>query len=51
MPRSDLCDCSDAYNVVKRRITVTATNNSKTRNKKLTSKYNVLGHAYQKSIA
>ena len=33
MLRSNLCDYSDAYVVVKRRITVASTSNGKTRNK------------------
>ena len=40
MLRSDLCDYSDAYIVVKGRITVTGTNNANRRNKKLTFKNN-----------
>ena len=40
MLRSDLCDYSDAYIVVKRRIIVTGTDNANTRNKKLTFKNN-----------
>ena len=38
--RSDLCDYSDAYIVVKGRITVQGDNHAKTRNKKLTFKNN-----------
>ena len=38
--RSDLCDYSDAYNVVKRRIAVTITDAADRRNKKLTLKIN-----------
>ena len=38
MLRSDLCDYSDAYFVVKRRITVDDTNSINRRNKKLTLK-------------
>ena len=38
MPRSNLCDYSDAYIVVKGTITVEGTNNANTRNKKLTFK-------------
>ena len=37
MLRSDLCDYSDAYIVVKWRITVKGDNDDKTRNKKLIS--------------
>ena len=40
MLRSDLCDCSDAYIVVKERITVAGGNDDKTRNKKLVFKNN-----------
>ena len=40
MLRSDLCDYSDAYIVVKGRISVTGTNNANRRNKKLTFKNN-----------
>ena len=40
MLRSDLCDYSGAYIVVKRRISVTGTNNANERNKKLTFKNN-----------
>ena len=36
--RSDLCDNSDAYIVVKERISVTGTNAAKRRKKKLTFK-------------
>ena len=42
MLRSDLCDNSDAYVIVKRRITVEGDNDDKTRNKKLTFKNNSL---------
>ena len=38
--RSNLCDYSDAYIVVKGKITVEGTNNANTRNKKLTFKNN-----------
>ena len=41
MLRSDLCGYSDAYIVVKRRISVTDTNAANRRNKKLTFKSNV----------
>ena len=41
MLRSDLCDYSDWYIVVKGRIKVTGTNNANIRNKKLISKNNV----------
>ena len=40
MPRSDLCDYSDAYIVVKRKITVKGYDNANRRNKKLTFKNN-----------
>ena len=40
MLRLDLCDYSDAYVVVKRRITVDGTAEAKERNKKLTFKNN-----------
>ena len=40
MLRSDLCDYSDAYIVVKRRITSEGDNDNKTRNKKLIFKRN-----------
>ena len=40
MLRSDLCDYSDAFIVVKGRISVTDTNNANKRNKKLTCKNN-----------
>ena len=36
MLRSDLCDYSDVYIVLKSRINVTGTNNTNRRNKKLT---------------
>ena len=42
MLRSDLCDNSGAYVIVKRRITVEGDNDDKTRNKKLTFKNNSL---------
>ena len=42
MLRSDMCDCSDAYIVVKRRITVEDTNYDNTNNKKLSFKNNAL---------
>ena len=38
MPRSDLCDYSDAYIFVKQRISVTSTNDVNTSNKKVTFK-------------
>ena len=41
MLRSNLCDYSDGYIVVKGRIKVTGTNNANIRNKKLISKNNV----------
>ena len=40
--RSDLCDYSDAYIVVKGRISVTGNNNANKRNKKLNFKNNAL---------
>ena len=40
MLRLDLCDYSDAYIVVKKRITVKGGNDTKTRNKKLIFKDN-----------
>ena len=40
--RSGLCDYSDAYVVVKRRINVTGTDNAGKRYKKLTFKNNTL---------
>ena len=40
MLRSDLCDYSDAYIVVKKRIAVKGGNDTKTRNKKLIFKDN-----------
>ena len=40
MLRSDLCDYSDAYIVVKGRISVRGTNDANKRNKKLTFKNN-----------
>ena len=40
MLRSDLCDYSEAYIVVKRRISVTGTNDANRRNKKLIFKNN-----------
>ena len=40
MLRSDLCDYSDAYIVVTKRISVTGTNANNRRNKKLTFKNN-----------
>ena len=40
MLRSDLCDYSDTYIVVKKRITVKGGNDTKTRNKKLIFKDN-----------
>ena len=50
MLRSDLCDYSDAYNVVKGKITVTGDVNANARSKKLTLMLIMLhlGHAYQK---
>ena len=51
MPRSDLCDYSDAYIVVKRKITVKGYDNANRRNKKLTFKNNAsFRYAYQKLI-
>ena len=46
MLRSDLCDYSDAYIVVKGTITVEADNNPKKRNKKLTFKNNAPPRSY-----
>ena len=49
MLRSDLCDYSDAYIVVKGTITVEGDNDVKERNEKLTYKLMVhFVHAYQK---
>ena len=42
MLRSDLCDYSNEYIVVKGKTSVTGTNNANERNKKLTFKNNVL---------
>ena len=42
MLRSNLCDCSDAYIVVKGRIRVRGNNNANRRNKKVTLKNNAL---------
>ena len=51
MLRSDLCDYSDAYIVVKEGTSVTGTDNANRRNKKLTPKIMLhLNHAYQKLI-
>ena len=51
MLRSDLCDYSDTYIVVKGRISVTGTNNVNRKKKKLTFKNMLrLDHGYQKSI-
>ena len=51
MLRSDFCDYSDAYIVVKRTITVEGNNVAKTRNKKFTFKDMLhFDHAYQKSV-
>ena len=51
MLRSDLCDYSDEYIVVKDRTTVEGDNNDKTRNKKLIFKNNALFRsAYKKSM-
>ena len=44
-----LCDYSDAYNVVKVKVTVEDTNDAKNRNKRLTFKKR-LDHVHQKSI-
>ena len=49
MLRSGLCDYSDAYNVVKVKVTVEDTNDAKNRNKRLTFKKR-LDHVHQKSI-
>ena len=49
MLRSDLSDYSDAYNGVKRNISVKNTNAAKKRNKKLGFKKNThLDHAFRK---
>ena len=40
MLRSDLCDYSDVYIIIKGRISVTSNNNANKRNKKLTFKNN-----------
>ena len=48
MLRSGLCDYSDAYNVVKVKVTVEDTNDAKKRNKRLTFKKR-LDHVHQKS--
>ena len=52
MLRSDLCDYSDAYNLVKGKITVTKGFNNNTTNntydKKLSLKMYHLFHAFQK---
>ena len=51
MLRSDLCDYSDAYIVVKGRISVAGNNVDNRRNKKLTFKNGApLDHVFQKSI-
>ena len=52
MLRSNLCDYSDAYVVLKWRITVTGTDNANKRNKKLTFKSNAPFRSciYKKSI-
>ena len=42
MLRSDFCDYSDGYGVVKERISVTGTDNGSKRYRKLTFKYNEL---------
>ena len=42
MLRSDLCDYSDAYIIVKGRISLAGTSNANKRNKKLSFKNNVL---------
>ena len=41
MPRSDLCDYSDAYIVVKGRISATGTNDANRISKKITCNNNV----------
>ena len=48
--RSDLCDYSDAYIVVKGRISVTGNNNANKRNKKLNFKNNALFTKKKKKI-
>ena len=51
MLKSNLCDYSDAYIAVKRRISVTVTNNANRRKKKLIFRIMLrLDHVYQKSI-
>ena len=51
MLRSDLCDYSDVYIVVKGRISATGTNAANKSNKKLTLRIMLcLDHAYQKLI-
>ena len=49
MLRSGLYEYSDAYNVVKVKVTVEHTNDAKKRNKRLTFKKR-LDHVHQKSI-
>ena len=51
MLRSDLCDNSDAYVIVKRGITVEGDNDDKTRNKKLTFKNNSLFRSFISKIS
>ena len=50
MLRSDLCDYSDAYIVVKEGISVTGTDNANRKNKKLTSKDNAPFKSYISKI-
>ena len=51
MLRSDLCDYSNEYIVVKGKTSVTGTNNANERNKKLTLKImSCLDYVYQKLV-
>ena len=50
MLRSDSCDYSDAYIVVKEGISVTGTDNANRKNKKLTSKDNAPFKSYISKI-
>ena len=50
MLRSDLCDYGDAYVVVKWRISVSGTNDTKKRNKKLTFKTNIPFRSYVSKV-
>ena len=51
MLRSDLCDYSDAYIVVKGRITLERDNDDKTKNKKLIFKNNALFRSCKSKIS